>query len=194
MKKLVCGKGVNDADYNVCEYKDGKQIQCPYYAKWAKMLKRCYSPISQKKNPTYKGCTVTKGWLTFSSFRAWMIEQDHEGKELDKDILVPGNRVYGPNTCMFIPHEINSLLNDHRAARGLHPQGVDFHKASKKFRAQISKYNKLVHIGLFPTLEQAESAYIEAKVSHIRNVAEEQTDRLADALKRHASLFEAKLV
>ena len=81
-RKLVHGVGINDADYAVVEfetigYADGKRKQklvwfCPYYRAWTSMLKRCYSIKSQERQPTYKGCSVTDEWLTFSNFKSWM--------------------------------------------------------------------------------------------------------------------------
>lgn len=194
MKSLVCGKGINDADYSIYTYINGKRIECPYYSKWSNMLKRCYSPEYQESNPTYKGCTVAEEWHSFMKFRSWMESQIWEGLHLDKDILIPGNKIYGPDACMFISRAINNLLNDSEAAREIHPQGVIFRKDKKKFQAAIRKNGKAVFLGYHSTPEQAESAYIKAKASHVRNVAEEQIDKLADALRRHAALLEAKLV
>ncbi len=194
MKKLVFGKGKNDADYNTWITKGGKRTRCQYYRKWKNMLERCYSPEFQIKSPAYKGCTVAEEWHSFMKFRSWMIEQDYEGKVLDKDMLIPGNKIYGPHACMFILQDINKLLTDRKVARGIYPQGVSSGKDKKKFQARISKYGKSVYIGYYQTPKQAESAYIKAKISHIRNVAEEQIDKLADALRRHAALLEAKLV
>ena len=94
-RKLVCGVGINDADYAVVEwetigYVNGKQNQkrvweCPYYKVWGSMLKRCYSDKYQERYQTYKGCTVSEEWLTFSNFKNWMEKQDWEGKHLDKE-------------------------------------------------------------------------------------------------------------
>ena len=193
-KSLVHGKGINDVDYSMSMYRNVKQADCPYYRKWRSVLTRCYSPAFQKRSPFYKGCTVTEKWLTFSNFKAWMMTQAWEGLQLDKDMLIPGNKIYGPDACMFIPQDINKLLNDSKATRGRYPHGVYSCKDREKFQAEISKYGKRVHLGRYSTVEQAELAYIKAKASHIRNVAEEQIDRLADALRRHAALLEAKLV
>ena len=95
-KKLVCGVGINDAGYVVMEFEtiivDGKRKRkrvwaCPYHQTWKGMLERCYSTKFQERNPTYIGCTVSKEWLVFSNFRAWMMTQDWQGKHLDKDIF-----------------------------------------------------------------------------------------------------------
>ena len=109
-RSLVFGVGVNDSDYNVMIRKNKKQILCPFYRKWCDMLKRCYSLKWHKQNPTYIGCFVCPEWLYFSKFRLWMENQKWKGMELDKDLLVKGNRGYGPDTCCFIPKAINSLF------------------------------------------------------------------------------------
>lgn len=46
----------------------------------------------------------------FSNFAEWFDKHHVEGWELDKDILVSGNRTYSPETCCFVPHEINVLF------------------------------------------------------------------------------------
>lgn len=99
-KKLVYGVGNNNADYAVEKketigYVDGKQKRklvwvCDYYRTWKSMLKRCYSAKYQERCPTYKGCTVSEDWLVFTNFRDWMMAQDWEGKQLDKDLLFEG--------------------------------------------------------------------------------------------------------
>ena len=110
-KRLVYGVGINDADYVVQKwetigYVNGKQKQkliwiCPYYSAWKSMLKRCYSSKYQDKRPTYKGCSVSDEWLTFSVFKVWMEKQDWEGKQLDKDLLFEGNKIYSADTCVL---------------------------------------------------------------------------------------------
>ena len=110
--KLVYGVGINDADYDVAinEYytndegvKGERRIwTCPYYSRWMNMLTRCYSDKFQEGNPTYKGCYVAEEWKTFSNFKEWMVTQEWEGLELDKDILFVGNREYGPEKCVFV--------------------------------------------------------------------------------------------
>lgn len=76
------------------------------YKTWKSMLQRCYDKKCQARQPTYLGCSVVYEWHNFQNFAEWMSKQDYEGKQLDKDIKVKGNKVYGPDTCMFVlPYE-----------------------------------------------------------------------------------------
>lgn len=62
-----------------------------------------------KNKPTYEGCTVCDEWLYFSNFKKWFDENYIEGFQLDKDIIIRGNKVYSPQTCCFVPKEINII-------------------------------------------------------------------------------------
>lgn len=188
-RKIVYGHGVNDADYKIEIKIDGKKVACPFYRKWVSMLQRCYSPAYHLNKPTYQDCTVAAEWLTFSVFRSWMVGQYWEGMCLDKDMLSPGNKVYSPETCVFVSQAINNLLTDSAASRGVYPQGVDFDKRRGKYKAQISLYGKLKHLGLFATPEEASTAYLIAKSAYIIEVAQTQPDNIKAALIRHAELL-----
>lgn len=188
-RKPVFGVGINDANYLTQPRIDGKQVRCPFYQAWKGMLSRAYSTAFHIRRPTYSDCTVTAEWLAFSNFRSWMVEQDWQGRELDKDLLLPGNKVYGPDTCVFVSSQINTLLNDHAADRGLYPQGVCFHKASGKFRAKISIHGKTKYLGYFTTPTAASTAYNEAKSAHIIEVAQTQPDNIKAGLIRHTKLL-----
>lgn len=184
-RKLILGYGTNDADYKVQPVVDGKQLSCPYYAKWHSMIKRCYSEKYHAKFPTYIGCVVIEEWLTFSNFKSWMVKQDWENKHLDKDLLFKGNKVYSKEKCLFVTREINLLLHDHKSKRGLYPQGVHLSKRDKKFVAQTSINRKRKHIGYFGTVGEAYSAYKLAKYEHITEIALKQTEPLKSALLRY---------
>lgn len=190
MKKIY-GVGINDADYAVSEYGtvDGVRKRvwiCPRYLTWRNMLTRCYSPRCQEKHPTYIGCTVVPKWHSFMAFRAWMLTQDHEGKELDKDILFPGNKVYSPDFCVFVPAKINAFLTDHAAARGQWPIGVSWEADCKKFKSSCSNpfTGKLENLGRFMSPGHAHEAWRRRKHQHSCAYADQQTDdRVAAALR-----------
>lgn len=144
-RKLVRGVGVNDADYvvqrNETVVVNGKRKLklvwvCLYYKTWTNMINRCYSTKFQERQPTYIGCTVSKEWLTFSNFRSWMEKQDFANKQLDKDLLFEGNKIYSPETCVFVSGMVNSFANDQGAARGDCLVGVCWRKGMSKYKSQ----------------------------------------------------------
>lgn len=194
-KKLVYGVGINDSDYIISKKKtvgrDGRRLKqitvwtCPFYQSWIGMLRRCYSEIFHKKCPTYIGCSVCEEWLTFSNFKKWMETQDWGGKQLDKDILVVGNKVYSPETCCFVSQRVNKFLLDSARSRGEWPIGVCFHKGTGKFTAVVRCENKAKHLGLFHTPEEAYIVWKKAKHEVACDLAKLETDcRIKEALTK----------
>jgi hypothetical protein len=189
-RKPIIGVGINDADYIVQPRINGKKLMCPYYMTWFGMIWRCYSESLHLKRPTYIGCTVASEWLTFSNFRAWMVERDWQGKHLDKDILFPRNKIYSSGACAFVTKEINMLLTDSAANRGNYPQGVVFHKQDKRYHARMKVNGNLKYLGRFDTPEEASSIYREAKRLHILTIACCEPDiRVKQGLYRHSELL-----
>ena len=188
-KILVYGVGINDADYVVRKYKtieyvDGKQKQklvwyCPYHRTWKNMLKRCYSSKFHERQPTYKGCSVSIEWITFSNFRAWMESQDFEGKQLDKDLLLEGNKMYSKETCVFVTRGINLFTTDRGASRGEWLIGVCWHKGEGKFVSMCRNpfTKKQEHLGYFNCELEAHQAWLKRKLVLAHELAAEQTDR-----------------
>ena len=90
-RKLIYGKGINDMPVG---WGHRGNILAK---KYRSMLYRT-TPNYQKKYPTYEGVDVCEEWLTMSNFITWVESKDWEGKELDKDIICPGNKIYSPET------------------------------------------------------------------------------------------------
>ena len=156
--KKVYGGGIND--YNLPVYIDGKPIR-PYKT-WAEMIRRGFCPKFKEKYNVYHDCKVCDDWVYFTNFLDWYQEQDPpEGWVLDKDLLVRGNRIYSPNTSVFIEHSLNCFMTESTKARGMFPLGISFREKTGRYIAQCRSVetNKETHLGCFLLLEDAVSAY-----------------------------------
>ena len=157
------------------EYKTKvNNVSTPYYRLWNKVLERCYSERYQIKNPTYKNCTISEEWYNFQNFAKWYEENYIEGFELDKDILVKGNKIYSPETCCFVPKRINQLFIKPSNKRNGLPIGVC--RVGNKFHAYISEK----YLGTFDTPEEAFEVYKTAKESYIKEVAEKWKGKITE--------------
>ena len=156
------------------------------YVCWNDMLKRCYSAKYQEKHPTYKGCSVCDEWLYYPNFKKWheanYYEIDNKTSQLDKDILIKGNKIYSPETCIFVPQFINNLFTKRQKTRGTLPIGVCYYKASKKYKASLSVFKNgkkaSKHLGYFDTADEGFEAYKKAKEDYIKEVADNYKDKI----------------
>lgn len=168
--KLVCGVGFNDAHYLVDRYIDKVKVRCPAYSAWVNMLKRCYSKKYQSMQPTYTGCTVSHVWHSFMVFRAWWLQCYSDGYVLDKDLLYPNNKVYGPDTCLYVPTWLNSFTTTSNSSRGELPLGVGLSK-QQRTRPYIAQCcdgrGKLVYLGMYATPEAAHAAWLQYKLGMV---------------------------
>lgn len=153
------------------------------YDIWSKMIGRCYSEILRHKFPTYKDVTVCEEWHNFQNFAEWYINNYNlkimQKWHLDKDILVKRNKIYSPETCVFIPSEINLILTNCRNKNNLYPTGVRKNKYNK-FTANIYINKKTKRLGTFNTPEEAFQAYKVAKEQYIKEVADKWKDKIEE--------------
>ena len=147
------------------------------YSLWMNMLVRCYSDAYKKKQPTYGGCEVGDKFKSYEYFYEWchiQIGFANKGWQLDKDLLIKGNKVYNESTCVFLPREINLLLTKRESMRGEYLIGVCWDKTNKAFKAKVSKNKgKREHLGFFKTEIEAFKAYKTAKESFVKEQANE---------------------
>ena len=151
------------------------------YFLWNHMLTRCYGKKAKLKLPSYEDCTASTNFKYFPYFKDWCSKQigfGNEGWQLDKDILVKGNKIYSEDTCCFVPAEINSVFIKCDRSRGEYPLGVNYHKATRKFVAQISYRKIKTHLGLYDTAEDAFKAYKKSKEKLIKSLADKYMDVL----------------
>jgi len=141
------------------------------YNKWQQMMRRCFTTAWHDWKPTYKGCSIDPEWLVFSNFKRWYDAQPLAGKycELDKDIIIQGNKHYSPETCVLVTAEINSLLKNY--PKGSCLRGVKSLKNGERFSSSLSIKSKPVFLGSFDTEIEAHNAYVKAKEAYIQSVA-----------------------
>lgn len=178
-KSLVHGIGINDLQTG--EYPS----KC--YEIWAGMLYRCYKSDWR----VYSDVQVCDEWHTFSNFKAWFENPENgyrEGYHLDKDILVKKNRIYSPETCCFVPSAINGLLVGCNNKQRNKTIGVRL-ESPGSYLAQITKHHKAYRIGLFPTEEEAFSAYKREKEAYICEIAKKFYKEGAITEKVYAALL-----
>jgi len=161
---LVLGFGINDADYVVDPAKKSGIGVCPAYHAWLRMIIRCHSKAFLKKNHTYFNASVCDDWRYFMKFREWWHSNVVDDWEIDKDLLIIGNRVYSADSCVFVPPWLNRFLLASNSARGDLPIGVYYHKREQRYRSQLSMGDgKQKTLGSFSSPSQAHSAWVEAK-------------------------------
>lgn len=176
--KLVCGIGVYEAGRYPSKI-DG--VITKEYKLWRAMLSRCQpGGTIQRDRPTYIGCTVHPDFIKFQDFAAWCQTQTGfyiAGFAMDKDILIPGNKVYGPDTCVFVPLQLNQLLVLKRSNQGDLPTGVRKHSGGK-YEASFSCNGTFTSLGLYRTPEDAYESYKLAKRVDIYRLADKWRDHI----------------
>ena len=210
MKKIINKENKNEEMYKIRVFNKGyigEEISNNYtqtisYNYWYAMLRRVYSEKQLKLKPTYKQVEVCEEWLNYTNYKQWFDKnyytiQDQQ-MELDKDILDKGNKIYCPEKCIFVPHNINSLFTKSNKARGDLPIGVYFKKKNNKYCSQCNtitkegkRYN--AYLGLFNTPEEAFYAYKTFKENYIKEVADEYRDRIPQKLYEAMYRYEVEI-
>lgn len=152
------------------------------YKLWTGVLRRCLGTSYLH----YKDVEVCKEWLNFQNFAKWCETQeffnakDEMGRsyQLDKDILVKGNKIYSPETCRFVPQVVNTLLITNKTRRGVYPIGVSYAKKLSKFVAECRYSGGSKFLGNFNTVEEAFKAYKMTKEAYVKEVAERWKDNI----------------
>ena len=143
---------------------------------WHNMYNRCYSDSYHERSPQYIDCKMCDEWLDDrESFYDWVRENyykiDGEQIDLDKDILINGNKEYGTENCIFAPHSINTYFEN------LTREPIYLPKLNK-YRMDIFLEGKTVNIGYYDTEEEAKKVFIKHKEAAILAKADLYKDRI----------------
>ena len=171
------------------------------FSLWSSMLDRAYSEKYHTKQPTYKDVEVCKEWLNFQIFAEWCEGQeffntlDSKGRryEIDKDLLIKGNRIYSSKTCCFIPREVNITIVRRLKSRGKYPIGVTYCKSRNTFVAKFGCNNSTIYLGSFDNIEEAFQAYKVAKENHIKDLAVSLLGKIDDNVYKALINYEVNI-
>lgn len=142
--------------------------------KWRAMIERGYSQKLKQKQPAYKHITVCEEWYNFQNFAEWFEENwkpwMNNKWQLDKDILIKGNKIYSPETCCFVPSEINNSILKRQNNRGDYLIGVT--KRNGLFIAQNQVCKKAIRSKYFNCELEAFYSYKTAKEKELKGLAD----------------------
>lgn len=156
---------------------------------WNDMYSRCYNEKFHERQTQYKGCCICDYWMEDRErFYAWVEENyytvGNEPMDLDKDILFKGNKVYSPETCVFVPHAINTLFLDCKKVRGKCPVGVHYDKGKGKYRASLNVGGRNIKLGTFDTPDEAFVEYKKHKEALIIVMADRYKGKIPGKVYR----------
>lgn len=165
-KPSVCDRGFL-GEYPV-------DVKSKLYTSWSGMLKRVYNSVTEVAKLNYGNCEVDEKWFYIGNYADWFNKQIVQDKwQLDKDLLVPGNKIYCEQCCVFLPKEINTFLTNRANHRGEWPIGVTYHARLGKWQATCSTNGKgNGYIGIYTSPEEAFAAYKIVKERYARELAE----------------------
>jgi hypothetical protein len=175
----VCNVGITGNKYST----DSK---CREYATWKSMIKRCFDNQEKEKHQTYKDVTCCNEWLLYENFYEWIHSQENFNKwkenekwDIDKDILIKGNKIYSSETCCLVPQSINVLFVTHYPHRGNCLIGTYYDSNRNQYVARCSNtydYPKKtgVFLGRYTTQLEAFNAYKKYKENLIKRIAKDE--------------------
>jgi hypothetical protein len=153
-------------------YSISKGYRPESYDVWLNMIRRCYSEKHKELHPAYYNISeVCAEWHNYQIFAEWYENNKYNANgrlHIDKDILVKGNKIYSPETCLLVPQRINMIFMTKSRKDDL-PNGIIHNKSSNTY---VAFYNGIKY-GKYKTLEEAVDEHNRQKRLHIKEVAEE---------------------
>ncbi len=158
------------------------------YSLWRSTHVRCYSG----RYSTYNGCTVSKRWQCYQLFCQDILKYKNwntKEYQLDKDLKVIGNTVYGRKYCSFVPRVVNNFIRYYKPRRNGLPQGV--YKFGNSYESHVEYKRKVTHLGTFSTIKEAEKAYLNGKVRIARRIIKEYGEDMDKDVKNNLIIMAA---
>jgi hypothetical protein len=177
---VVRGKGFIGEGPHKSKVRGNSSKTTAEYVHWSSMMTRSYYEEYHRRFPTYIGCSVEEQWYNFQEFGEWCQWQPgfNMGYVLDKDIILQGNKVYGPETCVFIPPELNSIIVTQVKPGKTVPAGISFQNGCQKYIVSCAIDGKNKNLGRFACPDEAFKVYKSFKEDLVKERAEKYKDTL----------------
>lgn len=191
---MIHGWGINDVKGDSTSSNPNYQI----YSTWSRMIRRCHDKKYQLYKPTYIGTSVCEEWKYYSNFKEWYIHNYISGYELDKDIIGGRKQIYSPETCAFVPTDINNsiLMGRNANSHSVYPLGVSeisTTERAKPFCSEIYQNKKKRLLGYYYTPEEAHVPWQREKVKYFEQLIKQYKnivdDRVIDGLQRRIDII-----
>lgn len=137
------------------------------------MTQRCKvgGRLQTYHSPFYSGVICSEEFADPQRFCDWAVDQvgwGNPGWQLDKDLLVPGNRVYSAETCVFLPQEVNAGIIQPGWGKYLPGTWPEY----KRWRSALKIKKQGVYLGTYHTELEAHQAYCEFRELHVAMLAD----------------------
>lgn len=137
-------------------------------------LKDGFELDSRKR--TYINCKLCDEWLDYDNFLKWTIDNYWTYKDevmcIDKDLLIPNNKLYSPDTCVFLPNSFNVAIALNKSSKyglcGVYNNGG----RNKCWVGRAQRRDKIIRKSFYTPLD-AQKWYIQEKNNYIHQLAED---------------------
>lgn len=135
------------------------------------MKNRC-GVYYQLQNPRYEGTYMCSEKNKYDTFFVWLDNNYYEidgevQMDIDKDIILYGNKQYHPNLCLVVPHSINTFYETLEVGK----TNIKYSSKTKKYRVVVKdKDNNIVSENI-DTYNEALDIYCDIKQGILYNKA-----------------------
>lgn len=147
------------------------------YKAWFGIIERCYSEKLRQSRPCYSDVTVSIEWYNFQNFAKWFYSQKGAelGWEIDKDLLVTGNKHYSQETCILLPARLNTAIIHIGSDKNV--LGYSYHPVAKLYSTVVSTTTGS-RTSYFRTKDECVKYYFKGKSEQFSSLANEWREEL----------------